>query len=103
MFDGEGKLKTVEKCKGMKKAFSRVIECLNAAPMSELNKIIIVHTNNYKGAEELSLLIKAKTGVEPEISIMGPVIGSHVGPGSVSCAWVSVKTREELMSQTYEK
>ena len=27
---------------------------------------------------------------------MGPVIGAHVGPGSVSCGWVSVKTRKEL-------
>ncbi len=102
MFDSEGKLKTVEKCKGIKKAFARAIECMNAAPMSELNKAVVVHTNNYKGAEELSSLIQAKTGVTPEVTIMGPVIGSHVGPGSVSCAWVSVKTREELIAQMYE-
>ena len=103
MFDNEGKLKTVEKCKGMKKAFARVLECMKAAPMSELNKAIVVHTNNYKGAEELSALIQANTGVAPEVSIMGPVIGSHVGPSSVSCAWLSVKTRDELITQMYEK
>ena len=103
MFDSEGKLKTVEKCKGMKKAFSRTLECMKTAPMSELNKVVVVHTNNGKGAEELALLIKDKIGIEPEVTIMGPVIGSHVGPGSVSCAWVSTKTREELITQTYGK
>ena len=103
MFDEEGKLKTVEKCKGMKKAFSRVIDCMTVAPMSELKTAVVVHTNNYKGAEELASLIEAKTGVKPLITIMGPVIGSHVGPGSVSCGWISIKTRTELISEVYGK
>ena len=100
-FDAEGKLKTLEKCKGMKKAFSRVIEHMNLAPFAEVDgkKIaVVVHTNNQKGAEELAALIQAKTGITPAITIMGPVIGSHVGPGSVSCGWISSKTREELLS-----
>lgn len=102
-FDSEGKLKTVEKCKGMKKAFARVLDCMTAAPISELKKVVVVHTNNYKGAEELAALVEAKTGVKPEITIMGPVIGSHVGPGSVSCGWISVKTREELIGEAFGK
>ena len=97
-FDEEGKLKVVEKCKGMKKAFSRVIDHMNKAPMSELNLAVVVHTNNPTGAQELAALIEEKTGVKPIITIMGPVIGSHVGPGSVSCGWVSTKTRTELLS-----
>ena len=100
-FDAEGKLKTLEKCKGMKKAFSRVVEHMNIAPFAEIDgkKIaIVVHTNNQKGAEELAALIEAKMGVTPLITIMGPVIGSHVGPGSVSCGWLSNKTRDELLS-----
>lgn len=99
MFDREGKLKTVEKCKGMKKAFSRVLDCMEKAPMDEHKLAIVVHTNNYKGAEELAALIETKTGVKPIVTIMGPVIGSHVGPGSVSCGWLSVKTRDDLISQ----
>ncbi len=101
-FDGEGKLKTVEKCKGMKRAFSRVIDCMNVAPCDEHNVAIVVHTNNQKGAEELAALIESKTGVQPTITIMGPVIGSHVGPRSVSCAWISVKTREELLGEAFK-
>ena len=97
-FDTEGKLKVVEKCKGMKKAFAKVIECMSIAPVSSLNKVVVVHTNNYEGAKELALLIEAKIGVKPSVAIMGPVIGSHVGPGSVSCCWISDNTREELFS-----
>ena len=97
-FDTEGKLKTLEKCKGMKKAFARVVELMGKAPVSELKIAVVVHTNNQKGAEELAALIEEKTGIKPMITIMGPVIGSHVGPGSVSCGWISTKTREELLS-----
>jgi len=47
----------------------------------------------------LAALIEEKTGVKPLVTIMGPVIGSHVGPGSVSCGWISTKTRDELLSK----
>ncbi len=99
-FDAEGKLKTLEKCKGMKKAFARVVDHMAKAPIDmEKQVVVVVHTNNYKGAEELAALIEEKMGVKPFVTIMGPVIGSHVGPGSVSCGWLSVKTRDELFAQ----
>ncbi len=101
-FDSEGKLKTLEKCKGMKKACSRVLDTMEAAPIDpEYNTAVVVHTNNEKGANELAAMVEAKTGVKPLITIMGPVIGSHVGPGSVSCGWISTKTREQLFSTKY--
>lgn len=103
-FDVEGKLKVVEKCKGMKKAFARVIDHMTAAPVADLDGkriAIIVHTNNEEGARELAALVEERTGVKPRITIMGPVIGSHVGPGSVSCCWVSDRTRQELFDALY--
>lgn len=101
VFDTEGKLKVVEKNKGMKKAFFRVVEHINKAPMDELKLAVVVHTNNPQGAADLAALVEEKTGVKPLVTIMGPVIGSHVGPGSVSCAWVSVKTRAQLQGELY--
>ncbi len=101
-FDKEGKLTVLEKNKGMKKSFMRVVEQMQLAPCQEIDGkyvAVVVHTNNQKGAEELAALIQQKTGVLPEITIMGPVIGSHVGPGSVSCGWVSTKTREALHAE----
>ena len=97
-FDEEGKLKVVEKCKGMKKAFSRVVEQMTKAPLDEHALAVVVHTDNEEGANELAALVEERTGVKPQITIMGPVIGSHVGPGSVSCAWLSTATRGELLS-----
>ena len=97
VFDSEGKLKVLEKCKGMKKAFSRALEMIEKAPFDENGIAVVVHTNNETGASELASLVEAKTGVKPKIEIMGPVIGSHVGPGSVSIGWVSSVTRKELI------
>ena len=101
VFDAEGKLNVVEKIKGMKKCFSRVLEHLDKAPMDELNYLVVVHTNNPECANELAELLEKKTSVKPIVSIMGPVIGAHVGPGSVSCGWISTKTRTELLSELY--
>lgn len=99
VFDEDGKLKVMEKCKGMKKAFSRVLEHMELAPLNEDKKVIVVHTDNEKGASELAKLIEDKMGVKPQITVMGPVIGSHVGPNSVSCCWLSTKTRKDLLSK----
>jgi DegV family protein with EDD domain len=97
-FDEAGKLKLMEKVRGTKKAFLRVIDAIGKAPLDEkCNLIVVVHTNNEKGAQELASLIQNKTGVIPEIVMMGPVIGSHVGPGSVSCGWISTNTRTDLI------
>ena len=96
IFDTEGKLKVVDKCRGMKKAFNYVLESQEKAPMDEKKLAVVVHTDNEAGANELADMVEAKWGVRPKIIIMGPVIGAHVGPGSVSCGWLSVKTRKEL-------
>ena len=49
----------------------------------------IVHTDAPKEAAQLADLLEQTFGIRAEISIMGPVIGSHVGPGSVSVVWES--------------
>lgn len=95
-FDSEGKLKTVSKEKGMKKAMSYALDKLALAPMDEKKKVVVVHTDNEKGAAELAQRIEEATGVKPEICIMGPSIGAHVGPGAVACGWLSVKKRADL-------
>lgn len=96
LFNSQGELKVVEKCRGMKKAFAYTLEQIQKSGIDEKNKIIVVHTDNEEGAKELAEIIKAQTGVEPMIQIMGPSIGTHVGPGSVSCGWLSNMTRKEL-------
>lgn len=97
-FDSDGKLATIEKCRGMKKAFAYTLSQLEKAPLDEgLNKVVVVHTDSEALAVELADMIEERFGVRPEVVIMGPTIGAHVGPGSVSCAWASTVTRKELL------
>jgi DegV family protein with EDD domain len=96
-FDSIGKLQTIEKCRGMKKAFASIVSSIERAPLDKKNKIFVVHTDNEPLANELATLIENTFGVKPEVVIMGPTIGTHVGPGSVSCAWLSTNTRNQLL------
>ena len=95
-FTNEGKLTVVEKVRGMKKAFAYALsktEKFN--PVEENRMMRIVHTDAEKDAEELADMVEKRWGYRPEISIMGPVIGSHVGPGSVSMIWLTKELRQD--------
>ena len=95
-FTNEGKLTVVEKCKGMKKAFAYALEKMKRFPPVEENRMIwIVHTDAEKEAEELRGMVEQAWGFRPDVTIMGPVIGSHVGPGSVSMIWKSKEERQD--------
>lgn len=95
-FDDAGKLQVVEKCKGMKKAFAYALERMSAMPPVEEDRMIsIVHTDAEQNAEELKTMVEQVYGFTPRVQIMGPVIGSHVGPGSVSIIWKSKELRNE--------
>lgn len=95
-FTNEGKLTVVEKCKGMKKAFAYALEKMKRFPPVEENRMIwIVHTDAEQEAEELRGIVEQAWGFRPDVTIMGPVIGSHVGPGSVSMIWKSKEERQD--------
>ena len=69
------------------------MEEIDRLGVGEENMIVVVHTDAKDRAEELASRIFEKTGIQPEVQIMGPVIGSHVGPGAVACATVSKTAR----------
>lgn len=95
-FNNEGKLCVVNKVRGMKNFFSHVLDKMDKYPLSKENGIIwIVHTDASKDAEDLAAKVEKKYGIKPDISIMGPVIGSHVGPGAVAVLWKSDVPRED--------
>ena len=95
-FDHDGKLKTIDKVKGMKRVYAYTLEKMTIAPPDEKKKIVVVHTDNEEAAEEMAKRVEEAMGIKPEIYIMGPSIGAHVGPGAVACGWLSTKTRTEL-------
>ncbi len=95
-FSNDGKLIVVDKVRGMKRAFSYALEKMEKYPPSADHGFFwIVHTDAREDAERLADMVQEKYGVRPDISIMGPVIGSHVGPGAVAIIWKSDKLRND--------
>ena len=64
-------------------------------PVEENRLIWIVHTDAEKEANELAALIEERWGTRPDVTIMGPVIGSHVGPGAVAVIWKTQQLRND--------
>lgn len=93
-FDREGKLSVVEKCKGMKRRLPThwINERMRRrARPHDQHRTYRRRTGRGRtqknGGREIRL--------HAAVTIMGPVIGSHVGPGSVSVIWTSKELRNE--------
>ena len=93
-FGMNGKLDVYRKESGTKKALKSMVE---EFATHTLNKdfpfVEIVHCDNEERALELQQMIFEKTGIKPEIRIMGPIIGAHVGPGGVAIGFLSNEDR----------
>ncbi len=96
-FDNEGKLFVLDKVRGTKKAISYIKAKLDKeGPDPDYNYVFIVHTDNQPCADELAAYVREKLGIEPFVSIMGPVIGSHVGPNAFALGYLSKSERNEF-------
>ena len=95
-FTQDGKLSVVDKVRGMKKVIAYALEKMEKFnPVEEGRVIHVVHTDAEKDAQELADKIEERWNFRPEISIMGPVIGAHVGPGAVAVLWKSKELRQD--------
>lgn len=93
-FDNEGKLFVLDKVRGVKKAVSFIkAKMEKEAPDPARNLVYIVHTDNEPVANELADYVRERFQIEPHVSIMGPVIGSHIGPGAFALGYLSKSTR----------
>ena len=93
-FSKEGKLEVVRKEMGTKKAVKSIIEEAKHYTKNNTEFIgVVVHTDNLPLAKEVQNLVKENFGYEPEIRIMGPIIGAHVGPNAVAYAFISNEER----------
>ena len=96
-FNNEGKLFVLEKCRKMRGAFRSILEKMEKCPIDrKYDAVYIVHNDNEEDAAELKRQIVEKFGIEPNVCIMGPVIGSHVGPNAVSIGYLSTKERNDF-------
>lgn len=92
-FTREGKLEIVRKEKGTKKALNFIVDEFNKFSKNKYFDITIVHTNNEPVANQLADMLEPLCGNRPEIRIMGPIIGAHVGPNAVAYGFISNEER----------
>ena len=57
----------------------------------DLGEIVVLHIDCLEEAKELANVIKDKLKVNIEIMDIGPVIGLHVGPGTLAIAYYTLK------------
>ena len=84
-FNEEGKILNINKVKGFKKALSTLIDYVSTKG-TELDKykMIVMHADNEETAKSFAETLKEKFGdIDIEIQTVGPVIGSHCGPGLI--------------------
>jgi DegV family protein with EDD domain len=79
-----------EKIRTRKKAMNRIVDLLAEAVKSgEPYRAVIIHANREAEAIEWKLELESKfPHVEFMLSYFGPVIGTHLGEGSMGLGWV---------------
>ena len=86
--DNEGELIPIAKVRGRKQSLTKLIDNMEKTIGSykhENKTVFISHGDAYEEAVALGERIKEKFGVESiMISPIGPIIGSHSGPGTVA-------------------
>lgn len=95
-FDKEGKLVMLDKVRGTRKAISYIKAKMERENPDEHKAVYIVHTDNEAAANELADYVRETFGFEPYVSIMGPVIGSHVGPNAFALGYLSKHERNDF-------
>ena len=78
----------------MRKSVSAIVEEFKNYTLNADYPIVYIgHTDNKEMAELLYKELNERYGLTPEIRMIGPVIGSHLGPNAVAYAFLSNEDR----------
>ncbi len=85
----EGSIVPFEKVRTEKKALSRIISLLEEDVQKGGSFVVtVIHANQLAGADQLAATIRERfANVTVDISYFGPVIGTHLGAGSLGVSW----------------
>lgn len=86
----DGKLSSIDKVKGRKKALVELVHYMQSKMIAEENEIVFIsHADCLEEAEFVKEKIIEKTGITNiMIEYIGPVIGSHTGQGTVALFFI---------------
>lgn len=83
--DEEGEVVAVDKVRGQKKAMARIVELLQKDFAGKAIHLQVAHSNALEAARGLRELLEQHFEVKSvEYITLGPVIGTHAGPGTVA-------------------
>ncbi|MBO4365646.1 MAG: DegV family protein [Eggerthellaceae bacterium] len=98
-FDLSGKLTLSGVARGRKKGIRQLQECYlkRYDPMQTTRQVVVAHADCPKDAQRLcEILEREDPGVLILESNIGPVIGSHVGPGMIAIVFWGPDRREDI-------
>lgn len=87
----EGLIVPFEKIRTQKKALNRIMSMLEKeVQQKNVKRVVFIHANNLAKAEVMQKSFSEKhPEIETIISYFGPVIGTHLGEGSLGVSWYS--------------
>ncbi|WP_312460896.1 DegV family protein [Proteiniclasticum sp.] len=93
----EGKLVNLGKVMGRKKSLSELIVKMKSCAETAENQVVIIgHGDSLKDAEFLSTKLKNELHVKEVIMTqIGPIIGSHIGPGMIGLTFVGERESQQ--------
>jgi len=100
----DGTLKLKDKVRGRSAALKTLVSQMKRSlnPGTSLDTVLISHSDCLEDAETLAEMVRATfTMRELTILMMGPVIGAHVGPGTVALFFEADMTRAEYENRFY--
>lgn len=91
--DNDGHLIVLEKVMARRKALRSMLDKFYESYDENYKICIVNHADCYQDAEFICKNIKENKGIEPIITNLGPVIGCHSGPGTITIFYVSKNGR----------
>lgn len=87
--DNNGKLIPVEKVQGRKRSLRNIITRVKETATNPKDQVVFIgHADCLEEAEWVAALLKEELHVKDVfISQIGPIIGSHAGPGTIAVFW----------------
>ncbi len=86
--DSEGKLPVVEKVQGRKSAIKQLVRHFEKNMTADTRRVYVINADAPEEAEFLKRLVEhVRPDAEVIVGALGPVIGGHVGPGTLALAF----------------
>ncbi|MFD2612934.1 DegV family protein [Paenibacillus gansuensis] len=82
--DNDGEVFSLDKVRGNKRAVARILELMKQEFAGEPVKVMVEYTDSQLPADQIAGLIHGNMNVSSmDYTWIGPVIGTHVGPGTL--------------------